>query len=144
MEGPDDVIFDTTIRDDSLVTQYGFTCDAHAITQVHVLRSLLIYMKIRVYMFVTIKIHEGTCSKIYFQIYAAIIFIGVLCGSLLFGYLSDRFGRKLALILAILTVTISPTLGALMPTAAGFGFFRFLMGKFIGIQAIDSIIISYS
>ena len=46
MEGPDHVIFDTTIRDDSVVTQYGFTCDAHAITQVHLLRSFPIIMKL--------------------------------------------------------------------------------------------------
>ena len=63
------------------------------------------------------------------QYYAAILFIGVFCGSLFFGYLSDRYGRKLALLVAITTVTISPTIGAYMPTAAGFGFFRFLMGK---------------
>ena len=62
MEGPDDVIFDTTIRDDSLVTQYGFTCDAHAITQVRILRSFLIITKIRT-MLVTINIHEHTCLK---------------------------------------------------------------------------------
>ena len=46
MEGPDHVIFDTTIRDDSVVTQYGFTCDAHAITQVHLLRSFPIIIKL--------------------------------------------------------------------------------------------------
>ena len=57
------------------------------------------------------------------------MFLGVFCGSLLFGYLSDRFGRKIALIIAILTVTISPAIGAYMPSAAGFGFFRFLLGR---------------
>ena len=67
--------------------------------------------------------------KIIFQIYGAILFLGVFCGSLLFGYLSDQFGRKIALIVAILTVTISPAIGAYMPTAAGFGIFRFLLGK---------------
>ena len=67
--------------------------------------------------------------NIILQIYGAILFLGVFCGSLLFGYLSDQFGRKIALIVAILTVTISPAIGAYMPTAAGFGIFRFLLGK---------------
>ena len=30
----DDVIFDTTIREDSVVTSYGFTCDSHHTTEV--------------------------------------------------------------------------------------------------------------
>ena len=67
--------------------------------------------------------------NIILQIYGAIMFLGVFCGSLFFGYLSDQFGRKIALIVAILTVTISPAIGAYMPTAAGFGIFRFLLGK---------------
>ena len=56
------------------------------------------------------------------------MFIGFFCGSLLFGYLADQFGRKLALLLAIALGTISPVIGAYMPSAAGFGFFRFLLG----------------
>ena len=60
MDDTDDVIFDTSIRDDSVVTQYGFTCDAHAITQVYVLRSFLIIILV---MLITITIHEHTCLK---------------------------------------------------------------------------------
>ena len=30
----DDLIFDTTIRDNSVVTSYGFTCDSHSTTEV--------------------------------------------------------------------------------------------------------------
>ena len=55
-----------------------------------------------------------------------------------FGYLSDRYGRKPALIIAILTVTISPAIGAYMPSAAGFGFFRFLMGKIVFAEKLES------
>jgi MFS family permease len=55
---------------------------------------------------------------------------------LFFGYLSDRCGRRIALITAILTVTISPAIGAYMPSAAGFGFFRFLMGKIILVRKV--------
>ena len=33
-ESYDDVIFDTTIREDSVVTDFGFTCDSHSTTDV--------------------------------------------------------------------------------------------------------------
>ena len=33
-EAYDNVIFDTTIREDSVVTSYGFTCDSHHTTEV--------------------------------------------------------------------------------------------------------------
>jgi len=55
--------------------------------------------------------------------------VGVLVGSQLFGLISDYFGRKLSILLGIATVTTAPTIAALMPTAAGFGLFRFLSGK---------------
>ena len=37
-ESFDDVIFDTTIREDSVVTDFGFTCDAHSTTDVRTFR----------------------------------------------------------------------------------------------------------
>ena len=92
-----------------------------------------------VYLILHITLTTNHCFGI-LQTYAAILFIGVFCGSLFFGYLSDRYGRKLALLAAILTVTISPTIGAYMPTAAGFGFFRFIMGKMISFFDKTSVI----
>ena len=55
--------------------------------------------------------------------------VGVLIGSPVFGFLSDYVGRKKSLLLALTTVAVAPTVAALMPTAAGFGFFRFLSGN---------------
>ena len=37
-ESFDDVIFDTTIREDSVVTDFGFTCDSHSTTDVRTFR----------------------------------------------------------------------------------------------------------
>ena len=38
----DDVIFDTTIRKDSVVTSYGFTCDSHHTTEVYNIKNFLL------------------------------------------------------------------------------------------------------
>ena len=38
-ESFDDVIFDTTIREDSVVTDFGFTCDSHSTTDVRTFRT---------------------------------------------------------------------------------------------------------
>ena len=43
--------------------------------------------------------------------------------------MSDRYGRKPALLAAITLVSVASLIGAFMPSAAGYGFFRFLMGK---------------
>ena len=45
-------------------------------------------------------------------IYNAIYMLGMLFGSYLFGWLSDTQGRMRALMLAVLTVSLSGTLGA--------------------------------
>ena len=76
------------------------------------------------------------------QIYAAVIFVGILIGSLLFGILSDRYGRKTALMTAIASVSIVSLIEAYMPTAAGFGFFRFLKGRTaLNINLFDKTIL---
>ena len=54
--------------------------------------------------------------------------LGMLFGSMFFGLISDQFGRMPALMLAISCVSLSGLLGAFMPTAAGYGFFRWLTG----------------
>ena len=59
------------------------------------------------------------------------IFVGILIGSLVWGVFSDRYGRKPALLAAITTVSVASLIGAFMPSAAGYGFFRFLMGKVV-------------
>ena len=59
------------------------------------------------------------------------MFVGILIGSLVWGVFSDRYGRKPALLAAITTVSVASLIGAFMPSAAGYGFFRFLMGKVV-------------
>ena len=39
----DDLIFDTTIRQNSVVTSYGFTCDSQGLTEVYGYQNKLIY-----------------------------------------------------------------------------------------------------
>ena len=54
--------------------------------------------------------------------------VGIFFGSLAFGYISDKFGRIAALLLGISTVCLSSIIGVFMPTAVGYGVFRFLSG----------------
>ena len=54
--------------------------------------------------------------------------VGIFFGSLAFGYISDKFGRIAALLLGIATVCLSSIIGVFMPTAIGYGVFRFLSG----------------
>jgi len=69
------------------------------------------------------------CDQSYLnQIYSALYMAGLLFGSLIFGLVSDRFGRMPALMAAVSTLCGSALLGAFMPTAAGYGFFRWLTG----------------
>ena len=55
--------------------------------------------------------------------------IGILFGSILFGYISDTYGRRVALLSSIAIVSLSSLIGVFMPTVAGYGFFRFLAGS---------------
>ena len=57
--------------------------------------------------------------------------VGILFGAILFGYISDKYGRIVAVIIGIALVSLSSLIGAFMPTAAGFVFFRFLSGKLL-------------
>ena len=52
--------------------------------------------------------------------------VGLLFGSFIFGYLGDKIGRKLTLIIAILTGTIGSLLGAFMNNYIAYTFTRFL------------------
>ena len=54
--------------------------------------------------------------------------VGIFFGSLAFGYISDKYGRMAALLLGIATVCLSSIIGVFMPTAIGYGVFRFLSG----------------
>lgn len=62
------------------------------------------------------------------EIYGATYMVGMLVGSFFFGLVSDKFGRMKALMLSVIFVSAGGFLGAFMPTAAGYGFFRFITG----------------
>lgn len=70
-----------------------------------------------------------TCDDHYLRtIVGSTYMLGMLSGSLFFGVISDRFGRMTSLMGAVLSVSVSALLSAVVPTAAGFGFFRFITG----------------
>ena len=54
--------------------------------------------------------------------------LGLLIGSMFFGLISDKFGRMKALMLSVLFVVVSALLCAVIPSLAGYGFFRFITG----------------
>ena len=43
--------------------------------------------------------------------YNAIYMVGMMCGSYVFGWVSDSYGRIKALLLAVVTLSLSGTLG---------------------------------
>lgn len=70
-----------------------------------------------------------TCKNAYLKsIYGSLYMLGMLVGSYIVGAISDKYGRIKALMLSIVLVSVSGFLCAFMPTAHGFGFFRFLTG----------------
>ena len=70
-----------------------------------------------------------TCKWHYLtQLYGATHVVGVLIGSFLFGYLSDKYGRIFPLLLGITLVSLCQLVGAYMPILKWFGFLRFLAG----------------
>ena len=64
--------------------------------------------------------------------------VGIFFGSLAFGYISDKYGRMVALLLGIATVCLSSIIGVFMPTAIGYGVFRFLSGAHYHEPLFDS------
>ena len=69
------------------------------------------------------------CNYFYLSdIYSALFMFALLFGSIIFGVAADNFGRIPALMLAIGTTCLSSVISAFMPTAAGYGFFRWLTG----------------
>ena len=65
------------------------------------------------------------------QIYSTTLMIGILIGPILFGYISDKYGRSVALLSSITILSLSSLVGVFMPTVAVYGFFRFLAGSYL-------------
>lgn len=76
--------------------------------------------------------YSFVCDRSYIRpYYSAIYMLGMLFGSYIFGFLSDTYGRKKAMMLAIVMVSLSGSIGTFCvgPGAEhGFAFLRFLTG----------------
>ncbi|XP_068445342.1 solute carrier family 22 member 7-like [Clinocottus analis] len=70
---------------------------------------------------------------------ATIFFIGVMCGAPLFGFLSDRFGRRPLLLVSYLTTLTFAVLSAFCPTYVTFVILRFFTGMSLAGISIISI-----
>merc|ERR1719322_309551 len=75
------------------------------------------------------KEYNLTCEKFALRdIIGSTYMLGLLIGSMFFGLISDKFGRMKALMLSVLFVVVSALLCAVIPSLAGYGFFRFITG----------------
>jgi len=73
--------------------------------------------------------YQLICSSEWLRtIYSAIYMLGMLFGSYFFGWVSDTYGRLKALMLAVLTVSISGFLGALPCSVHIYAILRFMTG----------------
>ena len=71
------------------------------------------------------------------------IFAGWIFGSILFGFLSDKFGRKVAFLSAVVNVTIVALAGAFVKSLWLFIIVRFFVGIGIGKTMINLFMILY-
>ena len=70
-----------------------------------------------------------TCDDHYLRsLVGSTYMLGMLFGSIIFGIVSDRFGRITALMCSVVTMTTSAVVGAMVPNLAGYTIFRFLTG----------------
>uniref|UniRef100_A0A3P9IGY9 Major facilitator superfamily (MFS) profile domain-containing protein n=1 Tax=Oryzias latipes TaxID=8090 RepID=A0A3P9IGY9_ORYLA len=70
---------------------------------------------------------------------ATVFFIGVMTGAPLFGYLSDRFGRRPLLLVSYLSSLTFAILSAVSTSFVMFAIMRFLTGMFLAGRSIISI-----
>jgi MFS family permease len=73
---------------------------------------------------------------------ATIYLAGAVCGALLFGYLSDRIGRKRLFLVTLATYSLATIASAFSSSLMVFGCFRFITGMGIGgeYSAINSAV----
>ncbi|XP_028394452.1 organic cation transporter protein-like [Dendronephthya gigantea] len=70
------------------------------------------------------------------------IFAGWIIGSVLFGFLSDRFGRKVAFLSCVINISVVALIGAFVNALWQFIIIRFFVGVGIGCSASLFIILS--
>lgn len=73
---------------------------------------------------------------------ATIFFIGVMCGAPLFGFLSDRFGRRKLLLVSYLGTLIFAILSAFSTSYAMFSVMRFFTGMSLAGISIITIVLN--
>lgn len=71
------------------------------------------------------------------------IFAGWIFGSVLFGYLSDKFGRKVAFLSSVINITVVALAGAFVNSLWLFIIIRFFVGIGIGKRIFHLFIILY-
>ncbi|XP_059057425.1 organic cation transporter-like protein [Achroia grisella] len=73
------------------------------------------------------------CDRTAYASFAqSVIQIGILAGSLFFGHISDRFGRKPAVLMSLLFEAVFVAISAVVPQFWMFLFCRFLIGTAVG------------
>ncbi|CAH0586908.1 unnamed protein product [Chrysodeixis includens] len=73
------------------------------------------------------------CNKTYLASLAqSMMQIGILAGSLIFGYFSDRYGRKIVVLISLFLEVLFVALSAVIPNLWLFLVFRFLIGAAVG------------
>lgn len=68
--------------------------------------------------------------------FAAAGFAGMFVGTLCFGWISDRWGRKVTFLWSLVSYSVMTACMALAPSAAAIDAFRFLAGVGIGVQIV--------
>lgn len=71
-----------------------------------------------------------------FASFVAAGFAGMFVGTLLFGWVSDRFGRKATFTISLLWYSVATLVMAFMPTAIWIDAVRFVAGIGIGVQLV--------
>jgi MFS family permease len=67
---------------------------------------------------------------------SSFVFVGELCGSFIWGNLSDRYGRKITFTAGCLLITIAGLLSAISSSYTWLVFFRFLVGFGVGCVTV--------
>ncbi len=68
--------------------------------------------------------------------FVAAMFSGLFLGTAVFGFLADRFGRRLIFTISLLWYTVATMIMAFQNTAAGLNLWRFIAGVGVGVELV--------